>query len=287
MNTIRIALLQHPAHQDPSVNDRRCIQAIREAAKNGASIVCTQELFRTEYFCRTQDTANFDLAESIPGPSTRIYGTLAAELNIVIVLSLFERRTAGVYHNTTVVLDTDGSTAGTYRKMHIPQDPGFEEKFYFTPGDTGFHAFPTRHGTVGVIICWDQWFPESARLTALAGADIIFCPTAIGWLSEEKEEFGQQQLHSWQRVQQGHAVANGCYYAAVNRVGVEGTIEFWGNSFVSNYAGDMIACGSESTGEIVYADCDLQAMEDHRRIWPFFRDRRIDAYRGITERFLD
>lgn len=259
---------------------------MREAAAGGAQVICTQELFATPYFCRTQDPALFDLAEPVPGPTVARFQSVARELGVVLILSLFERRAAGLYHNTAAIVDADGEYLGLYRKMHIPQDPGFEEKFYFTPGDTGFRAWDTAFGRIGVIICWDQWYPESARLTAMHGAEIIFCPTAIGWLPEEKPTLGTAQKQAWTRVQQGHAVANGCYYAAVNRVGTEGSTEFWGGSFVSDYLGTSIAEAGAVEDAVLLADCDLRALEDHRRMWPFFRDRRIDAYSGLTRRFL-
>jgi N-carbamoylputrescine amidase len=286
MKSIRIACLQTKGFNAPEAAAVHTEGLIRQAAAGGARIICTQELFLTPYFCRVQDPALFDLAEAIPGPSTARFQTLAKELGVVLILSLFERRAAGLYHNTAAILDADGSYLGAYRKMHIPQDPGFEEKFYFTPGDTGFKAWDTAFGRIGVIICWDQWYPESARLTAMDGAEIIFCPTAIGWLPAEKPTLGERQLRAWQRVQEGQAVANGCYYAAVNRVGTEGETEFWGHSFVADYTGTLLAEGGEKDTGILYADCDLKALEDHRRMWPFFRDRRIDAYEGITQRFF-
>ncbi|MGA0332667.1 MAG: carbon-nitrogen hydrolase [Kiritimatiellia bacterium] len=287
MKSTRIACLQTTGFPTAESAAAHTEDLIRRAAAGGAKIICTQELFLTPYFCRTQDPSLFDLAEPVPGPTTARFQKLAAELGVVLILSLFERRAAGLYHNTAAVLDADGSYLGSYRKMHIPQDPGFEEKFYFTPGDKGFRAWDTAHGRIGVIICWDQWYPESARLTALAGAEIIFCPTAIGWLPEEKAALGAGQLRAWQRVQEGQAVANGCYYAAVNRVGTEGETEFWGHSFVADYTGTLLAEGGETDTEILFADCDLKAMEDHRRMWPFFRDRRIDAYAGIMHRFAE
>ncbi|MDA3874072.1 MAG: carbon-nitrogen hydrolase [Kiritimatiellae bacterium] len=287
MNSIRIACLQSKGYDSVAAAADRCEELIREAAAQDARIICTQELFLTPYFCRTQDPDLFDLAEPIPGPSTERFQALAKELKVVLILSLFERRARGMYHNTAAILDADGSYLGCYRKMHIPQDPGFEEKFYFTPGDTGFRAWDTAYGRIGVIICWDQWYPESARLTAMAGADIVFCPTAIGWLPREKPTLGDRQLRAWMRVQEGQAVANGCYYAAVNRVGIEGETEFWGHSFVADYSGTLLAEGSSDREEILIADCDLKAQEDHRRMWPFFRDRRIDAYSGLTQRWLE
>lgn len=258
---------------------------IREAASSGAKIICTQELFDLPYFCTRQDPALFDLAQPVPGPATAYFSRVAAETGTVLVLSLFEKRAPGLYHNTAAILDADGTLLGRYRKMHIPQDPGFEEKFYFTPGDLGFRAWKTRYGTIGVIICWDQWYPEASRITALKGAEIIFAPTAIGWLPEEKDRLGSHQLEAWLNVQKGHAVANGCYFAAANRVGEEGQTQFWGNSFVADYYGELIARGGDAEPQILYADCDFQALEEHRRMWPFFRDRRIDAYDPLTTRF--
>lgn len=287
MNSTRIACLQSAARDTPGAALDRAEEMMREAAARGAKILCTQELFPTPYFCRTQDPGCFDLSEKIPGPTTERFASLARELGVVLILSLFEKRAAGLYHNTAAIVDADGSLLGRYRKMHIPQDPGFEEKFYFTPGDLGFRAWDTAFGRIGVIICWDQWYPESARLTALRGAEIIFCPTAIGWLPEEKPLVGEAQRNAWLRVQQGHAVANGCYYAAVNRTGTEGQTEFWGTSFVSDFTGTLVAEGATDREEILLADCDLKALEDHRRMWPFFRDRRVDAYGDLTQRFLE
>ncbi len=284
---VRIGLVQTKDRGSREANLAHTVERIREAVAAGARIVCTQELFLTHYFCRTQDPALFDLAEPVPGPATEALSALAAELDIVLIASLFERRAAGVHHNTAAVIDADGTLLGKYRKMHIPQDPGFEEKFYFTPGDLGFRAWKTRHGTLGVIVCWDQWFPEAARLTALAGAEILFCPTAIGWLPEEKAELGQAQHTAWETVQRGHAVANGCYLAAVNRTGTEGETEFWGQSFVADPYGQVAARAPVDEEAVLLADCDLDALEDTRRIWPFFRDRRIDAYSDLTRRLAD
>lgn len=285
MDNVRVALLQDIDRGGPAKAAAHTERLIEEAAAKGAKIVCTQELFLTDYFCDVQDTARFDLAEPIPGPTTERFQKLAAKLGVVIVLSLFERRAPGLHHNTAAIIDADGTLLGKYRKMHIPQDPSFEEKFYFAPGDTGFKAWDTKAGRIGVIICWDQWYPESARLTALDGAQIIFCPTAIGWLKEEKDALGERQRNAWTTVQRGHAVANGCYYAAVNRCGTERGIEFWGGSFVADYCGELVAKAGEADPQILLADCDFKAMEEHRRIWPFFRDRRIDAYSGISKRF--
>jgi N-carbamoylputrescine amidase len=284
---VRIALIQGREQGSPAADLSYTIERIREAAAAGAQIVCTQELFNTPYFCRTQETRLFDLAEPIPGATTEALATVAGELGVVIIAALFERRSPGVYHNTAAVIDADGSYLGKYRKMHIPQDPGFEEKFYFTPGDLGYKVWDTKFGKVSVLICWDQWFPEAARLAALAGAEIIFYPTAIGWLPEEKAELGAAQHTAWETVQRGHAVANGCYVAAVNRTGIEGETEFWGQSFVADFYGQIVARAPVEDEHILIADCDLKALEDTRRIWPFFRDRRIDTYQGITQRMLD
>lgn len=283
----RIALIQQVASADPQSNIARTEEAIREAAAGGAQIICTQELFTSLYFCRDEDCAHFDLAVPVPGELTESHQRLARELGVVIVASGFEKRATGLYHNTAWVVDADGSFLGLYRKNHIPQDPGFEEKFYFTPGDLGYKCFKTAFGKIGVLICWDQWYPEAARLTALQGAEILFYPTAIGWLPEEKPLLGEAQHCAWETVQRGHAVANSCYVCAVNRVGTEGESEFWGQSFVSDFYGQIIAKASADRETILYADLDLARLEDHRRIWPFFRDRRIDTYGRITERWID
>ncbi|GHC63531.1 carbon-nitrogen hydrolase [Roseibacillus persicicus] len=282
----KIALIQGKDCGSAAENVAWTVARIREAAAGGAQIVCTQELFTTSYFCTVEDPDLFDLAEPIPGPTTEALQEVAALCGVVVVGALFERRAAGVYHNTAVVIDADGSLMGTYRKNHIPQDPGFEEKFYFTPGDQGYPVWKTKFGTIGVLICWDQWYPEGARLMALAGAEILFYPTAIGWLPEEKAELGEGQHHAWQTVQCGHAVANGCYVAAINRVGEEDGTEFWGQSFVSDFMGRVVAKGSVGETENVLFDCDLKALEDHRRWWPFFRDRRIETYGGLGQRWL-
>jgi len=285
--TVRIGLIQVRDQGSAEANLAYTLDRIRQAAAGGAQIICTQELFTTSYFCRTQDPALFDLAESVPGPTTDALATLAAELGVVIIGSLFERRAAGVYHNTAAVIDADGSYLGKYRKMHIPQEPGFEEKFYFTPGDLGYKVWDTHFGKISVLICWDQWYPEAARLAALAGAEILFYPTAIGWLPEEKAELGSAQHTAWETVQRGHAVANGCYVAAVNRTGTEGDTEFWGQSFVADFYGQIIERAPVDAEAIILADCDLNALEQMRRIWPFFRDRRIDSYDGVTRRMID
>jgi len=284
---VRIGLIQGREQGSSSEDMAYTIERIREAAASGAQIICTQELFNTPYFCRTQDAALFDLAEPVPGPTTHALGAVAAELGVVIVAALFERRGPGVYHNTAAVFDADGTYLGKYRKMHIPQDPGFEEKFYFTPGDLGYKVWQTRFGKISVLICWDQWYPEAARLAALGGAEIIFYPTAIGWLPEEKAELGEAQHTAWETVQRGHAVANGCYVAAINRAGTEGDTEFWGQSFVSDFYGQVIARAPVSDEMVLLADCDLQALEAMRRIWPFFRDRRIDSFSDLNRRMID
>ena len=286
-NKVKIALLQDQCYPTMDDAEKNCMARIREAAANGANIICTQELFLTEYFCWKQDPDFFELAFPLPCPMTDRFAALAKELNVVLILSLFEKRAPGLAHNTAIILDADGSIAGKYRKMHIPQDPGFEEKFYFAPGDGPFRAWDTKFGRIGVIICWDQWYPESARLTALDGAQIIFCPTAIGCIASESDELGNDQRNAWLNVQKSHPVANGCYYAAVNRVGVEHGTRFWGSSFVLDFYGNALAEGTRDKVEILYAECDLAAAEEHRRMWPFFRDRRIDAYSPLMERYHD
>jgi len=281
---------------DPNENLAKTGWRIREAAAKGAQVVCTQELFRSRYFCREENHDNFALAEPIPGPSTETLGALAAELGIVIVASLFERRAAGLYHNTAAILGTDGSLLGMYRKMHIPDDPLYYEKFYFTPGDLGFLNFDTPFGRIGVLICWDQWYPEGARLAALAGANVLFYPTAIGWHPAEKTEFGAAQLDAWKTIQRAHAIANGVYVAAANRVGFEGPstprpddtgIEFWGSSFIADPFGQVIAQAPTDREEILVAECDPGRVDEVRRHWPFLRDRRIDAYAPILNRWRD
>lgn len=288
---VRVAVIQLRAGHDPQQNLQETIARIHAAADQGAQIICTQELFLTPYFCQTEDHVHFELAEPIPGPTTEALAPIARERDIVLVASLFERRAAGLYHNTAVVLDADGSLVGKYRKMHIPDDPLFYEKFYFTPGDLGFRAFDTRYGRIGVLVCWDQWYPEGARLTALCGAQILFYPTAIGWQPPEKAEYGERQHASWETIQRSHAIANGVFVAVPNRVGFEAGpthgIEFWGQSFIADPAGQILAKGSVSNEEIVLADCDLSLVDVQRTHWPFLRDRRIDAYGGITARYLD
>ena len=287
MSKVNLGLIQTYATDDKADNLRRTIAFVRDAAKRGAQIVCLQELFLTPYFCKREDTALFDLAEPVPGDTTKIFSDLARELGVVVITSLFEKRAPGLYHNTAAILDADGAFLGKYRKMHIPEDPGFNEKFYFTPGDLGYRLWKTKFANIGVLICWDQWYPEAARLTAMQGAEILFYPTAIGWLKSEKAELGKAQHCAWETVQRGHAVANGCYVAAVNRVGIEEESEFWGQSFVANPYGEIVAKGSVTDEEVMIVPCDLKAVEDFRRIWPFFRDRRIDSYQGITQRWSD
>ena len=287
-DSVRIGLIQLTAEDTPAANVRKTIPRIEEAAAKGAKIIGLQEMFTTKYFCINQDPKNFDLAEPIEtGPSVTELAKVAKRLGVVIVAPLFEARGSEVYHNTAAVIDADGAVLGKYRKMHIPQDPGFEEKFYFTPGDLGFRTWKTAHGDIGVLICWDQWYPEAARLTALGGAQILFYPTAIGWLPEEKAALGHAQHNAWETVQRGHGVANGCYVAATNRVGTEGRTQFWGQSFVSDPYGEIVARASSEQEEVLLADCDLVKQREFRRIWPFFRDRRIDAYGDLTRRLRD
>ncbi len=289
MKSFKIGIIQMSCAEQPSANMDRLVALIREAAKRGAQVISTQELFRSEYFCQSEDLEKFNLAEPIPGPSTEILGRLAKELGVVIAASLFERRAAGVYHNTAAVLEADGSLLGIYRKMHIPDDPLYYEKYYFTPGDTGFKAFETRFGRIGVLICWDQWYPEAARLTAMQDVSVLFYPTAIGWHPKEKAEFGEAQVSAWQTIQRSHAIANGVYVASANRIGHEGPrdggIEFFGHSFICDPFGRMLAKGSSDKEEVLIAEVDPALQETVRRNWPFFRDRRIDFYGGLTQRF--
>jgi len=288
-----VALVQMAMGADPRENLERAVGHVLGAARGGARVVCLPELFRTRYFCQTEETAFFDLAEPLPGPTTDALSAAARSAGVVVIAPVFERRAAGVYHNSAAVIDADGTIAGVYRKMHIPDDPAFYEKFYFTPGDLGFRAFDTRAGRIGTLICWDQWYPEAARLTALAGASVLFYPTAIGWHPREREEHGERQRDSWRTVQRGHAVANGVYLAAVNRVGKEvpgsggDGIEFWGSSFLCGPQGEVLAEASPDREEILFAEVDPGRIEEVRRNWPFLRDRRIDAYGGITRRLLD
>ncbi|MGH7996237.1 MAG: carbon-nitrogen hydrolase [Opitutaceae bacterium] len=288
---VTLALLQHACEADPAANLEKTLALAESAARRGAQIVCTQELFRSRYFCQAEDHAQFKLAEPIPGPSTRAFQALAKKRRIVVVASLFERRASGLYHNTAAIIDADGSLRGRYRKMHIPDDPLFYEKFYFTPGDTGFRAWDTRYGRIGVLICWDQWYPEAARLTALQGAEILFYPTAIGWHPKEKAEHGGDQYGAWETIQRAHAVANGCYVAVCNRVGRERPfggdgIEFWGRSFVAGTSGQVLAKAGDRE-EVLMTSIDLGKVDATRTHWPFLRDRRIDAYGDLTRRFVD
>ena len=283
---ISVAAIQLPCSGDIPRNIEATVQQIEAAAKAGANLICLQELFSSLYFCQTEDHSQFGIAEAIPGPTTDRICQVAKENQVVIVAGVFERRTAGVFHNTAVVIETDGSILGTYRKMHIPDDPYFYEKFYFTPGDLGFQSFQTSVGNVGVCICWDQWFPEAARLTAMQGAEILVYPTAIGWQALEKEQFGAAQVDAWQTMMRSHAIANGVYVVAPNRVGVEQNIEFWGASFVVDPYGCVIAKAGQEA-ETIQADCDLSLIETARTHWPFFRDRRIDAYTDLTNRWSD
>jgi N-carbamoylputrescine amidase len=294
----RVGLVQMSATPDPDKNLQRAIDRLQQAAAKGAQIVCLPELFQTQYFCQREDAALFDLAEPIPGPATAKLAEAAKLLQIVVIGSLFEKRAPGVYHNTAVMIDADGSLRGIYRKMHIPDDPLYYEKFYFTPGDLGFKAFDTQVGRVGTLVCWDQWYPEGARLTALQGAQVLFYPTAIGWHPDEKEKFGEAQYDAWQTIQRAHAIANGVYVAVVNRVGFEDGdirgnkasgkgLEFWGGSFIADPFGRVIAKASHDKEEILIAEVDLRVLEDTRRNWPFLRDRRIDAYGLITSRLID
>jgi N-carbamoylputrescine amidase len=289
--SFRIGLVQSSCSLDPNENLAKTEWKVREAAARGAQVICLQELFRSQYFCREENAELFALAESIPGPSTEALGKLARELKVVIVASLFERRAAGLYHNTAAVLSADGEIAGLYRKMHIPDDPLYFEKYYFTPGDLGFGSIATPFGRLGVLVCWDQWYPEGARIAALSGADLLVYPTAIGWHPSEKAQYGAAQLDAWRTIQRSHAIANGIYVAAVNRVGYEGPpdhgLEFWGSSFVADPFGQVIAQASCDQEEILIAECDPHRMEEVRRNWPFLRDRRIDAYAPILQRWLD
>jgi N-carbamoylputrescine amidase len=294
----RVGLVQMRCSPDPDENLKKAASQVREAASRGAQVICLPELFRTQYFCQREDAALFDLAEPIPGPTTEALAKVARETKAAVIASVFEKRTAGIYHNTAVTLDGDGSIRGIYRKMHIPDDPLYYEKFYFTPGDLGFKAFDTQYGRIGTLVCWDQWYPEGARLTALQGAHILFYPTAIGWHPAEKAEFGEGQHDAWRTIQRAHAIANGVYVAVVNRVGHEtGNIrgnqaagpglEFWGRSFLCDPFGKILMEASHDKEEILIGEVDLRALEDVRRNWPFLRDRRIDSYAPITHRFLD
>jgi N-carbamoylputrescine amidase len=294
---VSVGLTQMACVPDPAANRARQMELIEEAAKQGAKIICTQEMFASQYFCQAEDHRFFSLAETIPGPSTDAACKIAKKYGVVIVASLFEKRASGLYHNTAAVIDADGSLMGVYRKMHIPDDPLYYEKFYFTPGDLGFRAWKTRHATIGVLICWDQWFPEAARLTAMQGAEILFYPTAIGWHPSEKREYGEAQHESWETIQRSHAIANGCYVCSPNRIGKElvlnakgkpfskDGIEFWGQSFIAQPNGQVLYRAGIEESEIMIAELDLAKVEFARTHWPFLRDRRVDAYGAMTKRF--
>lgn len=284
---LKVGLVQMSCGADPEANLAKAVSCIEEAARRGAKIVSLQELFRSLYFCQAEDTEAFKLAESIPGPTTETLSKLAKKLKIVVVASIFEKRTRGVYHNTAVVIDNSGKIAGKYRKMHIPDDPNYYEKFYFTPGDLGFKTHDTREGKIGVLVCWDQWFPEAARLMALSGAQILFYPTAIGWHHKEKPEVCRAQHEAWELIQRAHAVANGIYVVVTNRVGIEGDLKFWGQSFVADPFGRVVERASSNKEEVLVVECDFSMIDETRQNWPFLRDRRIDAYEGLTKRFLD
>jgi N-carbamoylputrescine amidase len=291
-STVTLGLIQTSCSANPAENLRKTLAQVERCAKAGAQIISTQELFRSQYFCQNEDHANFQLAESIPGPSTDAFCKLAKKHKVVIVVSLFEKRASGLYHNTAAIIDADGSLLGIYRKMHIPDDPLYYEKFYFTPGDLGFKAWRTRYAKIGVLICWDQWYPEGARLTAMQGAEILFYPTAIGWHPGEKQEYGVNQHGAWETIQRSHAVANGCYVAVANRIGLERPIggdgiEFWGQSFVAGTSGQILAKASVNREENLLVPVDLAKVDVTRTHWPFLRDRRIDAYGDLTKRLSD
>lgn len=289
MAKVKIGLVQMSCTSDKTINLQKAIDEIKVAAKKGAQIVCLQELFTSLYFCDVEDYENFTLAESIPGPSTEILSKVAKENNVVVIASLFEKRTQGLYHNTTAVIDADGTYLGKYRKMHIPDDPAFYEKFYFTPGDLGYKIFKTKYATIGVLICWDQWYPEAARITALMGAEILFYPTAIGWATSQDDETNTEQYNAWQTIQRSHAVANGVHVVSVNRVGFEqnGLMKFWGGSFVTNPFGSLLYKASHENEETVVVEIDTNKTDFFRTHWPFLRDRRTDSYQPITKRFID
>jgi N-carbamoylputrescine amidase len=289
---VTLGLLQHACSANPAENLKKTLALTEQAAKKGAKIICTQELFRSQYFCQAEDHEYFKLAEPIDGPTTKAFQKIAKKYKVVIIASLFEKRASGLYHNTAVIIDADGSLLGIYRKMHIPDDPLFYEKFYFTPGDTGFKAWDTKYGRIGVLICWDQWYPEAARLTAMSGAEILFYPTAIGWHPKEKAEYGTNQHGAWETIQRSHAVANGCYVASINRIGLETPeggdgLEFWGQSFVAGTSGQILAKASVDKEEVLIVPVELDKVDTTRTHWPFLRDRRIDAYGDLTKRFRD
>jgi len=289
MNKVKVGLIQMSCSPLKEQNILKASDKIREAAEKGAQIICLQELFTSLYFCDTEDYANFNLAEAVPGPTTDSLQELAAELQVVIIASLFEKRAHGIYHNTTAVIDADGSYLDKYRKMHIPDDPAYFEKFYFTPGDLGYKTFKTRFGTIGVLICWDQWYPEAARITALMGAEILFYPTAIGWATDQDEATNTEQYNAWQTIQRSHAIANGIHVVSVNRVGFEqeGRMKFWGGSFIANPFGTLIYKASHTEEEVIVQELELGNTDRYRTHWPFLRDRRIDSYQPITQRYID
>jgi N-carbamoylputrescine amidase len=289
MSKVKLGLVQMTCTGDKEANLQKAIEKVREAASQGAQIVCLQELFTSLYFCDTEDYENFKLAEAIPGPSTDVLASLAAELKVVIIASLFEKRAQGLYHNTTAVLDADGAYLGKYRKMHIPDDPAYYEKFYFTPGDLGYKIFKTKYASIGVLICWDQWYPEAARITSLMGAEILFYPTAIGWAASQDPATNTEQYNAWQTMQRSHAVANGVHVVSVNRVGFEqgGAMKFWGGSFVSNPFGTILREASQDLEETFVTEIDTAGTDRYRTHWPFMRDRRIDSYQPITKRYID
>lgn len=289
MSKVKVGLVQMSCSGSKEENMQKAIAGIKDAAAKGAQIVCLQELFTSLYFCDVEDYENFKLAEKIPGATTDTLGEVAAFLNVVVIASLFEKRTQGIYHNTTAVIDADGAYLGMYRKMHIPDDPAYYEKFYFTPGDLGYKTFDTKFAKIGVLICWDQWYPEAARLTALQGAEILFYPTAIGWATSQDEATNTEQYNAWQTIQRSHAVANGVHVVSVNRVGLEqnGAMKFWGGSFVSNPFGTLLYKGSHDNEETEVVEIDTDATDRYRTHWPFMRDRRIDSYENITKRFID
>ncbi|HMC85074.1 MAG TPA: carbon-nitrogen hydrolase [Chitinophagaceae bacterium] len=289
MTKIRVGIVQMSCVKDKNANLKEAVKKIREAASSGAQIVCLQELFTSLYFCDIEDYDNFLLAESIPGPTTEILQDIAKELEIVIIASLFEKRAQGIYHNTTAVLDSDGKYLGKYRKMHIPDDPSFYEKFYFTPGDLGYCVFKTAYANIGILICWDQWYPEAARITSLMGADILFYPTAIGWSTLQDLSVNTEQYNAWQTIQRSHAIANGVHVVSVNRVGIEqgGAMKFWGGSFISNPFGSILCQAGHENEQIIVQEIDISKTESYRTHWPFMRDRRIDSYQPITKRFID
>ncbi len=285
--TVRVGLIQRKCTENVNDNITKTIKQIRIAAENGANIVCLQELFSTLYFCDTENYDNFKLAEKIPGPTTNLFSDLAKELNIVIIASLFEKRAEGLYHNTTSIIDADGDLLGIYRKNHIPDDPAYYEKFYFTPGDSGYKTFKTKFATIGVLICWDQWYPEAARITSLMGAEILFYPTAIGWAKEQTQEVNKEQYQAWQTIQRSHAIANGVHVVSVNRTGIEGDMQFWGGSFISNPFGTVLYQASHFDEETHVHEIDLSLTDYYRIHWPFLRDRRIDTYNPLLKRFID